>query len=151
MSIDRRDFLKTAAATVAATAAGTAITAFAGAANTPAPVVVSKKKAAAPLAGIIHTKKYPGQWQGKEDVHVPEVKIEGGKISVVTKHPSMTSEHFIVRHTVVLASGVVVGSKTFAPGDKPESSFDLPKDYKGKAYATSFCNQHDFWLTEFHI
>jgi superoxide reductase len=145
MSIDRRDFLKTAAAAASVAAVGSAVSAFAGA-KANAPAVASKK--AAPLAGIIYTKKHPGQWQGKEDVHVPEVKVEAGKVSVVTKHPSMTAEHFIVRHTVVLANGTVIGSKTFVPGDKPESFFELPKDYKGKICATSFCNQHDFWLTE---
>jgi superoxide reductase len=145
ITTDRREFLKTAAAAASAVAVGSAASAFAGVANAPAPVVASKK--AAPLAGIIYTKKQPGQWHGKEDVHVPEVTITGGKVSVVTKHPSMTAEHFIVRHTVVLANGTVLGSKTFVPGDKPESSFDLPTGYKGKLSATSFCNQHDFWLT----
>jgi superoxide reductase len=150
MNIDRRDFLKTAAGVAAAAATGSAINVLAGEPKkTPAPVQASKK--AGPFAGIIYTKQHPGQWQGKEAVHVPEVTVKDGKVSVVTKHPSMTAEHFVVRHTVVLANVTVIGSKTFAPGDKPESSFDLPKGSKGKAYATSFCNQHDFWVTEFTI
>ncbi len=67
-----------------------------------------------------------------------------------TKHP-MSSEHFIVRHTLVLADGTTVGAKTFTPADKPESSYELPAGYKGKITATSFCNQHDFWLSEMTV
>jgi superoxide reductase len=61
------------------------------------------------------------------------------------------SGHYIVRHTVVLADGKVVGAKTFAPTDKPVSSHALPAGYKGKVFATSFCNKHDFWVTEFTV
>ena len=86
-------------------------------------------------------------WEGKAGSHAPEVTIKDGKVEVVTKHP-MTAEHFIVRHTVILADGKVLGGKTFTAKDKPESSFDLPKEYKGKLCVTSFCNLHDLWLTE---
>lgn len=137
IAFDRRDLLKTAAAAVAVTAAGSAVSAFAN------------DKAAAPsLAGsVYYTKEQPGHWKGKEGTHAPEVKVEGGKVSVVTPHP-MSPEHFIVRHTVVLADGTVLGAKNFAPTDKPESSYDLPKEYKGKICATSFCNLHDLWVSE---
>ncbi|CAK8714489.1 MAG: superoxide reductase [Candidatus Electronema aureum] len=134
MNIDRRDFLKTAAAAASVVAVGSAASAFAA-------------DAAPSLAGIVYTKEQPGQWKGKEGSHAPTVTVEGSKVSVITPHP-MTAEHFIVRHTLVLADGTVLGGKSFTPTDKPESSFELPKDYKGKICATSFCNQHDFWLTE---
>ena len=51
------------------------------------------------------------------------------------------------------------GSSKFQKG-KPAPDFSLPNldgtmislaDYKGKVYATSFCNKHDFWLTEFSV
>ncbi|WP_417909139.1 desulfoferrodoxin family protein [Candidatus Electronema sp. PJ] len=135
--IARRDFLKTAAAVASVAAVGSTASAFAA-------------DAAPSLAGVVYTKEQPGQWKGKEGTHAPQVKVEGGKVSIITSHP-MSAEHFIVRHTLVLADGVVVGGKTFAATDKPESSFDLPKDYKGKICATSFCNLHDFWLTEAEV
>ncbi len=135
IEIDRRDFLKTAAAATAAAAAGSAVSAFAAEETAPS------------LTGIIYTKEQQGRWEGKAGGHAPQITVEGGKVSVITAHP-MTAAHFIVRHTLVLADGTVVGDKTFTPSDKPESSYELPKDYKGKICATSFCNLHDFWLSE---
>ena len=133
--IDRRDFLKTAAAATAAVAASSAVSAFANEAKVPS------------LAGIIYTKTEQGRWEGKAGGHAPQITVEAGKVSVVTAHP-MTAAHFIVRHTLVLADGTVLGDKTFTSSDTPQSSYELPKDYKGKIYATSFCNLHDFWLSE---
>ena len=132
---DRRDFLKTTAVAASVMAFGSTATVFAS---------------SAPYAGVVYTKDQPGQWAKKVGSHAPEVKVEGGKVSLITKHP-MSEAHYIVRHTVVLADGTVVGGKTFTPADKPESSFELPAGYKGKAYATSFCNKHDMWLTEFTV
>ena len=135
IEIDRRNFLKTAAAATAAAAAGSAVSAFAA------------EEAVPSLPGIIYTKEQQGRWEGKAGGHAPQITVEAGKVSVITGHP-MTAAHFIVRHTLVLADGTVVGDKTFTPSDKPESFYDLPKDYKGKICATSFCNLHDLWLTE---
>ncbi len=132
---DRRDFLKTTAVAASVMALGSTATAFAS---------------SAPYAGVVYTKDQPGQWAKKVGSHAPEVTVAGAKVSLVTVHP-MSEEHFIVRHTVVLADGTVVGGKTFTPTDKAESSFELPAGYKGKAFATSFCNKHDFWLTEFSV
>lgn len=139
IAFDRRDLLKTAAAAAAVAAAGSAVSVFAAdEAAAPAPSAAGS---------VYYTKEQPGHWKGKEGTHAPEVKVEGGKVSVVTPHP-MTAEHFIVRHTVMLADGTALGAKNFAPTDKPESSYDLPKDYKGKICATSFCNLHDLWVSE---
>jgi len=132
---DRRDFLKTTAVAASVMAIGSTATVFAS---------------TAPYAGVVYTKDQPGQWAKKVGSHAPEVKVEGGKGFLITKHP-MSEAHYIVRHTVVLADGTFVGGKTFTPVDKPESSFELPSGYKGKAYATSFCNKHDMWLTEFTV
>lgn len=131
--IERRDFLKGSLATVSILALGVGTKASAS--------------SAAPFAGVVYTKDNPGQWAAKVKSHAPEVTVEAGKVALKTVHP-MTAEHFIVRHTLVLADGTVVGGKTFTSSDKAESSYDLPAGYKGKAYATSFCNKHDFWLTE---
>ncbi|MCI5165966.1 MAG: twin-arginine translocation signal domain-containing protein [Candidatus Electrothrix sp. GM3_4] len=136
--IDRREFLKTTA--VAASAA----VAVASGTN------VFASETAAFHAGIVYTEQQQGQWKGKAGSHAPKVTVADGKISVVTEHP-MTEPHFIVRHTVVLVDGKVIGSKTFSHTDKPESSFDLPAGYKGKVCTTSFCNRHDLWVTEFTV
>ncbi len=135
---DRRDFLKTTAVAAAASAValGSGATVFA--------------ESAAQCKGVIYTKAQSGKWEGKAGSHAPTVKVEGGKVAVSTGH-GMSAKHFIVRHTVVLADGTVVGAKTFTAEDKPESSYELPADYKGKVYATSFCNLHDLWLTEFTV
>lgn len=127
---DRRDFLKTAAVAASILAVDSVPRVFAA---TPPK-----------YTNIIFTKDNPGRWAGKEGIHVPQVTITGNRVKVVTKHP-MSNEHFIVRHTLVLENGTYVGSKTFTPADKPESTYELPAGYKGKFYATSFCNLHDFW------
>lgn len=131
--IKRRDFLKGSAAVVSVLALG----------------ITSKASAsqAMSFAGIIYTKDNQGKWEGKAGSHAPEVTVDSGKVMVKTNHP-ISDAHFIVRHTLVLEDGTVVGAVTFTPKDTPESSYDLPAGYTGKIYATSFCNLHDFWLTE---
>jgi len=98
--------------------------------------------------GVIYTKDNPGKWGKKVGSHLPVITIEGNKITLDTKHP-MSQKHYIVRHTLVLGDGTVVGSKTFYPDVKEAtSSYNLPDGYKGKIYGTSFCNLHDFWVNE---
>lgn len=130
---DRRDFLKTTAVAASVLAVS----------SVPAVFAADAPK----YTNIIFTKDNPGMWAGKEGAHAPEVTVTGTKIAVVTKHP-MSEKHFIVRHTVVLENGTFVGGKTFTHADKPESSYELPAGYKGKICVTSFCNLHDFWVTE---
>lgn len=129
---DRRDFLKTTAAAASVLAISSVPQALASGAK---------------YTNIIYTKENPGRWADVVGSHSPQVTVTGSKVAVVTKHP-MSDKHFIVRHTLVLEDGTYVGSMTFTPTDKPESSYDLPAGYKGKFYVTSFCNQHDFWLVE---
>ena len=130
---DRRDFLKTTAAAVSVMALTSAPRAFAS--------------SSAEYKNIVFTKDSPGKWAGKEGIHAPQVTVAGEKVTLVTNHP-MSESHFIVRHTLVLGDGTFVGGTAFAPTDKPESTYDLPAGYKGQIYATSFCNLHDFWLTD---
>jgi superoxide reductase len=130
---DRRDFLKTTVAAASVLAISSVPGAFAA--------------GKAMYTNIIFTKDNPGMWAGKEGSHAPEVTVTGSKVAIVTKHP-MSDKHFIVRHSLVLEDGTFVGATTFTPAEKPESSYELPAGYKGKVYATSFCNLHDFWLTE---
>jgi superoxide reductase len=103
-----------------------------------------------PLA-LIYTKEAPGRWAGKEGSHAPKMTVEGRNVRVVTPHP-MTQKHFIVKHTLVTADGKFIGEKTFENTDPAaESSFEVPEGFRGTLWATSFCNLHDLWLTEFTI
>ena len=102
--------------------------------------------------GLIYTKDYTGRWAGKEGAHVPVATVKGRMVTVKTPHP-MTKEHFIVKHTLVTTEGKFLGEKTFTNTDPapPESSYTLPEGFKGTLWATSFCNIHDFWVTEFTV
>lgn len=134
--IERRDFLKGSMVAASALALGVGTNALAS--------------PAASFEGVVYTKDNPGKWAAKVKSHAPEVKSDGSKVSLKTLHP-MSADHYIVRHTLVLADGTVVGGVTFKSTDRAESSYELPAGYKGKVYATSFCNKHDFWLTEFTV
>ena len=126
---DRRDFLKISLAAASVLAMSSVPRAFAADANK--------------FTNIIYTKANPGKWADKVASHAPQVTVTGSKVAVVTKHP-MSVEHHIVRHTLVLEDGTYVGAAVFTPADKPESTYELPAGFKGKFYATSFCNLHDF-------
>ncbi|MCP3849004.1 MAG: twin-arginine translocation signal domain-containing protein [Gammaproteobacteria bacterium] len=133
----RRSFLKGALSTAAA-ATVTTVTATSGNAFA---------SGGSSMAGIVYTKENPGKWAKKVGGHLPTIAIDGSKVTVDTDH-GMSVKHFIVRHTLVSEDGKVLGEKTFTPDDEATSSYTLPEGYKGKLYATSFCNKHDFWLAE---
>ena len=102
------------------------------------------------FSGLIYTRKHQGMWKNKAESHLPQIKINGLQITLTTDH-GMSETHYIVRHTLVDSNGKVIGAKTFYPTDEPVSTYTLPEGYKGTLYATSFCNKHDFWVTEFEI
>ena len=133
---ERREFLK-------------GILVFAGAAIVGSAMPV-EAASTFPVA-LIYTKEAPGRWAGKEGSHAPKVTVEGKSVRVVTSHP-MTQKHFIVKHTLVTAEGKFIGEKTFENTDPAaESSYEVPEGFRGTLLATSFCNLHDLWLTEFTI
>ncbi|AMK11823.1 desulfoferrodoxin family protein [Pseudodesulfovibrio indicus] len=99
-------------------------------------------------SNIVYTADDQGQWKGKAQTHLPQVTVDGGKVTLQTKHPH-SEKHFIVRHTVVTADGKVVGATVFAPADTPVSTYEIAE--KGEYYATSFCNLHDLWVTKFTV
>jgi superoxide reductase len=99
---------------------------------------------------LIYTKENPGRWAGKQGAHAPKVTVEGKIVKVLNSHP-MSQKHYIVRHTLVTPEGKVLGDKTFAYTDTPESSYELPEGVGRTLWATSFCNLHDFWVTEFTV
>ncbi len=134
----KREFLKTALAGIA------------GIALTKVGVVHASTSHGFPL-GVVYTAKQPGRWAKKVGSHAPKVKVSGGNVEIATLHP-MSEKHYIVRHTLVTKDGKVIGEKTFYPSDKRAvSNFKLPAEAGGDFYATSFCNLHDFWVTEFSI
>jgi len=131
---DRRQFLQTALAALAVT--GTA-------------KLAASESAPALPSGLIYSTENPGKWDQKVASHAPQVTVEGHKVSIKTAH-IMTEKHYIVRHTVVNASGNVLGEKTFYPTDEEAlSSFEITEP--GAYYATSFCNLHDLWVTPFNV
>lgn len=100
--------------------------------------------------GIIYSADNPGKWEKKVSSHAPVVTVKDGKVSIITNH-GMTEKHYIVRHTLVTPEGDVVGEKTFSPNDDDAvSHFELPAGHS-KLIATSFCNKHDLWITEFSV
>ena len=131
---DRRDFIKGGL--------------VAGSALLLSGVTSAQATAAAPYTNIVYTKDNPGKWGKKVGSHLPSITVEGSKVTLFTKH-GMAEKHYIVRHTLVLEDGTMVGGKVFRSSDKEaKSTFDLPAGYKGKIYGTSFCNLHDFWVNE---
>lgn len=96
--------------------------------------------------GIVFTADNPGKWAKKVGGHLPKIMVSGNKVTVSTKH-GMSAAHYIVRHTLVLENGEMLGAQVFQPtAEKAESSYELPAGYKGKIYATSYCNLHDLWM-----
>ena len=136
---DRRTFIKTGVAALVGISAASPLLAN-----------VSKPEKEINLPGLIYNEEHPGKWKLKVDSHLPKISITGSKVSITTDH-GMSEIHYIVRHTLVDKNGNVIGYKTFYPTDEPKSSFDIPQGYKGKLFATSFCNKHDFWVKEFEI
>jgi superoxide reductase len=48
--------------------------------------------------------------------------------------------------------GELIGEKIFSIADPAaESSYNVPEGFQGALWATSFCNLHDLWLTEFTV
>ncbi len=107
---------------------------------------MSKSSLKAP--GIIYSKSDQGKWEGKAGSHAPVVHVDGDQVTLVTEH-GMSEKHYIVRHTLVTEAGEVIGEKTFYPTDEKAVSTFILNGKRGKMTATSFCNKHDLWITEF--
>ncbi|MEJ2620985.1 MAG: desulfoferrodoxin family protein [Candidatus Thiodiazotropha sp.] len=131
--MDRRDFLFRGTTTVAL--ATLSLSAKATTSNT------------LPPKNLIFTQENAGKWEKKRNSHIPDIVVKDGKVSIITNH-GQSPRHYIVRHTLLLADGTVIGSTTFTHDDLPESVHALPTGYKGALFATSFCNKHDLWLAE---
>ena len=134
---NRRDFLKTSL-TLGAGVVATSLTACAS----------DKKEAKATTPkGIYYSKEEQGRWKGKAGSHAPVITVEGKKVTVETKH-GMSEAHYIVKHTLLNAEGEVLGEKVFTSKDKALSTYEL-KEVPTSLVATSFCNLHDLWVSEY--
>ncbi len=115
------------------------------------PVLAAKKKTGINTKSLIYSKDDAGMWDEKVGSHAPKVEVKGNEVILTTDH-GMSDRHYIVRHTLIKEGGEVIGTETFYPEDpKAISIYELPEGTKGKLYASSFCNKHDFWVTEFEI
>jgi superoxide reductase len=133
--MDRRKFLMSSSAAVAFGAmSGVTVKAMAG-------------NRSLPPKNLIFTKDNGGKWDAKKGSHIPNIDLADGTVRISTPH-KQSEDHYIVRHSLLLSDGTVVGSTTFTPEDKPVSEYQLPAGYKGSIFATSFCNRHDLWLNE---
>ena len=133
---NRRDFLKASLAVSAGVIATSITRADAGTTTFP--------------KGIIYTKENPGRWAKKSGSHSPVVTVKGKQVTIETKHP-MSEKHYVVKHTIVSANGEVLGEKTFYSTDKKALSVFKIKGKHSALYATSFCNKHDLWVSEFSM
>lgn len=107
-------------------------------------------------SGPVYTQSDPGEWAGKEAVHVPMVVLNEGKGSIeVTVMHVMSAEHWIPAIYVRDQAGVIVGFKDYgieawngeAPDGNPTATFVVPQ---GTTQITAFgyCNLHDNWTVE---
>ena len=135
--MDRRGFLISSVATAAI-------------ATTSSSANATKGSSHSPPKNLIYTQVNTGDWESKKGSHLPKIELTDGKVRISTRH-SQSDDHYIVRHTLLLADGTRLGSTTFSPDDTPVSEYTLPADYKGSLFATSFCNQHDLWLAEITV
>ena len=108
---------------------------------------IARAATPSPTSNVVFTQADPGHWGPNfAAVHVPQVTVAGGVVSVKTPHEPGEG-HYIVSHTVVLANGVYLHRKNFTSTDDPVSEHKLPDGYKGPVIVTSACNLHDLWVT----
>jgi superoxide reductase len=103
-----------------------------------------------PPVNLIFTETNGGKWESKKRLHLPIIELDGRKVKIRTEH-GQSEYHHIVRHTLLLDDGTVVGATTFTANDAPISEYEIPADYSGKLFATSFCNKHDLWVSDTSI
>ena len=92
-----------------------------------------------------------GAVDAAKEKHVPEVKLEDGKVKVQvgsTLHP-MLENHWITNIWIEYADGSVEKA-TLLPGEQPVAEFD-PKDKKGVATVYEYCNLHGLWKAEIEL
>lgn len=92
-----------------------------------------------------------GTSDGATEKHVPDVKVEDGKVKVQVgsvKHP-MLEKHWITNIWMEYPDGTVEKA-TLVPGDEPVAVFDV-KDKHGKATVYEYCNLHGLWKKDVEL
>jgi len=108
------------------------------------------KEAVRALAGkIFFSQDRPGRWKGKENGHVPLIKIDKDNTNILvraaTNHP-MQPNHNVIKHVLMDADLNFIQEQVFDQQfDMPRSRFEL-NGYKGRLYIGSLCNLHDNWI-----
>ncbi len=103
------------------------------------------------INGAPAEKLVAGSSDGATEKHVPEVKVEDGKVKVQVgsvKHP-MLEKHWITNIWMEYPDGTVEKA-TLVPGDEPVAEFEI-KDNHGKATVYEYCNLHGLWKNEVEI
>lgn len=92
-------------------------------------------------------KLLPGTSEGAVEKHLPEVKVDGSRVSIQVgsvPHP-MTEEHSIDWVYLQTCCGGYL--RYFKAEQEPEAEFTLaPEETLKAVYA--YCNLHGFWKTE---
>lgn len=143
---NRRNFIKTSLLLTAGVATTLSATEE-KAKEAPKKEEIKKEEAIAPK-GIFYSSENQGRWKGKNGSHAPVITVDGKKVTIETKH-GMSEAHYIVKHMLLTTEGEVLGEMVFFPKDKKAiSTFEL-KEAPKHLVATSFCNLHDLWITEY--
>jgi len=130
--------------------AGSGVALLASATQPAAAAENSMKDALRALAGkVFYSNDRPGRWKGKEEGHVPLIKIDKAENSVLiraaTNHP-MQPNHNVIKHILMDADLNFIQEQVFDQQfDMPRSRFEL-NGYKGRIYVGSLCNLHDNWI-----
>jgi superoxide reductase len=137
--MERRDFIRISAASMAASIVASAATL----AETGNQQTASRD--------IYYTKEAPGRWAAKVATHLPAIEVEkaAGKVTVKisTAHEMNGYEHYIVKHVLLDKNYHFIDEKLFNPAqDKTAVSSYTLENYSGPVYALSMCNKHDLWL-----
>ena len=81
----------------------------------------------------------------KEEKHVPQISIDGDKVTVKVgsvEHPSLP-EHYI--EFILLETKSGIQTRWLKPGDKPEAVFTVSESVLA---AYEYCNLHGLWKAE---
>ncbi len=103
------------------------------------------------IAGEPAVELVAGSTDAAVEKHVPDVKIEDGKVKVQvgsTAHP-MLPAHWITNIWMEYPDGTVERAM-LVPGEEPVAEFEV-KDQKGKATVYEYCNLHGLWKKEIDL
>lgn len=102
--------------------------------------------------GLYYTKDSPGRWEKKAGSHSPILRKTDSGVSVITGHPMMEGDHWIIKHVLLDSDFKFIEENIFDPvKDKAaKSDFELTNQ-KGVVYALSVCNKHDTWVNVIEV